>query len=259
MLDVTAVTNIVGVIIGVLGGATGVVSLVNQRRQTQIMEVGLERAFETPESSTGKAFERKIREVINRRLSDTRAKMRQEFEARINPIEQELKAEHITEYTRILLNLSESLRDGKTISELAEEAKRIQDEILADQERIVAKSDRNSSDIAVQGLEIGELQRQLEIIQQGIAFHDSVLKQMRWIAEQMMQITNPREITSQSKTVTMIVQDDAVDQSEKANYDEMVTHPEVANEGEMAGQDAMTGQDWMASQYGIAGQADTGY
>jgi hypothetical protein len=105
MLDVSAVPNIMGSIVGILGGATGVVSLVNQHRQTQLMEIGLERAFETPEGAAGKGFERKIREVINRRLSDTRAKMRQEFDARINHIEQELKADRITEYSCILLNL----------------------------------------------------------------------------------------------------------------------------------------------------------
>lgn len=203
----------------------------------------LERAFETPEGETGKGFERKIRAVINRRLSETRAKMRQDFDARLNQIEQELKADHITEYKHILMNLSESLRDGKTISDLAEEAKRIREEILMTQERIQAETGRNSSDIVTQGQEISGLHQQVGDMRKGIEFHDSVLKQMRLIAEQLIKIANPWDISSQSQRATVIDQDDVAPQ-----HDELMSRNERARQNMVTNASEMMGQDFMASQ-----------
>lgn len=240
MPEVTSISNVVGSIVGVLGGVTGLISLINQSRQTEIMEKGLERAFDAPEGETGKGFERKIRAVINRRLRDTQTKMQKDFDARLNQIEQELKADHITEYKHILMNLSESLRDGKTISDLAEEAKRIRGEILMAQEHIQAETGKNSNDIAIQGREIGGLHQQVEDMQKGIVFHDSVLKQMRLIAEQLIKIASPSETRGQWQVID---QDDGATQRATVEHDRPMSHNEIANTNEITGHDPMASQD----------------
>lgn len=240
MPDVSAVTTIVGSVVGVLGGITGVVSLVNQRRQTEIMEKGLERAFDVPEGETGKGFERKIRAIITRRLTETRAKMKQDFDARLYQIEQELKADHITEYKHILLNLSESLRDGKTISDLAEDAKRIRGEIQVTQEHIQAETGRNSGDIAIQGREIEGLHQLVEDMRKGIEFHDSVLTQIRLIAEQLVKIASPGEKISQSQVID---QDEGASQRQTLGGDKLMRPDDLAVQEETANESETRGDD----------------
>lgn len=232
MLDVA---TIVGSIVGIVGGATGIVSMVNQRKQTQIMEIGLERAFELPEGETGKGFERKIRTLLTKRLYDTRTRLKQEFDTRINQIEQELKADHIMEYKHILTNLSDLLRDGKTISDVADDVKRIRGEILATQESIQTQSGRNSDEIVALEREITQLQQRVEDMRKGIGVHDSVLKRMRSIAEQLLQITS---------------------QPETARHDAMIEPNDVANQNETAGQDWMMVRDKIVGQDSFYGNGE---
>lgn len=196
MLDVA---TIVGSIVGIIGGVAGVVSSVNQHRQTRIMEIGLERAIEAPEGDTGTGIESKFTALVNKRLSDTRRNLRDEYRPRLERIEATLHERQSMDMgsQTIIRNLSESLRDGKTISDIAEEARRIRGEIAAAQERILAESGRYSTDIAALGREVEGLQQQIEDMRNGIGYHDLVRMQIRLIGEQLLRMTSQDRTMSQ--------------------------------------------------------------
>lgn len=113
------------------------------------------------------------------------------------------------EYKHILTNLSDLLHDGKTISDVADDVKRIRGEILATQESIQIQSGRNSDEIVALEREITQLQQRVEDMRKGIGVHDSVLKRMRSIAEQLLQITSQPETAGQD---WMMVRDKIVGQ-----------------------------------------------
>src|SRR5258708_15928232 len=103
------VTTLLGNLFGFAGFVTAISALVYQRRQTQIMETGLEKAievkitreFEASEGETGTEIEGKLRAVIRKRLSDNRARRRQEFYPRLDQIEATLRKRHAMTYTTL--------------------------------------------------------------------------------------------------------------------------------------------------------------
>ena len=191
------VTMLLGNLFGFAGFVTAISALVYQRRQTQIMETGLEKAievkitreFEASEGETGTEIEGKLRAVISKRLSDNRARMRQEFYPRLDQIEAALRERHVMEYSSILTNLSNLLKDEEFIKQVAEEAKTVQQDVLTAQERILAESGRNTEDIGRQGREIEALEQQIEDMRNGIGYEDMARPYIRLIAEQLLRIT----------------------------------------------------------------------
>lgn len=190
--------TVVGTSTGVLGMVAGLGSVVYQRRQTQIMEAGLEKAievkitreFDAPEGETGSQMESKLRAVINRRLNDNRVAMRKEFGPRFEQIERELQERQITEYSNLLKTLQRLVNDKQDIKEVAEEVRGIGTNVTAAQERILAETGRYSVDIAAHGREIETMQQQLEDMRRGSVPPDLVRAQIRSIAQQLLQMTN---------------------------------------------------------------------
>lgn len=188
------IVAIVSTSAGVLGVVAGLGSFVNQRRQTQIMQAGLEKEiakeFEEPESDSEVQMESKLKGVINRRLNDVRKKMRDEFNPRFVQIEQNLRQDYITEYSHILANLSQLLHDEQDIRGVANEVRAIRAEIVEAKERIMAETGRYTTDIAMHGREIEALQQKLDDMSQGIGYPDMVRAQIRAIAQQLLQMTS---------------------------------------------------------------------
>lgn len=188
------IATIVSTSAGVLGVVAGLGSYVNQRRQTQIMQAGLEKEiakeFEEPESDSGVQMESKLKGVISRRLNDMRKKIKDDFNPRLDQIERQLQQDYITEYSRILANLSQLLHDEQDILGIANEVRAIRAEIIQAQERIMAETGRYTSDIATHGREIGMLQQQLDDVRHGIGDPDTLRAQIRAMAQQLLQMTS---------------------------------------------------------------------
>lgn len=184
MFDVTSMVGTVG---GVLGSVVALSSIIYQRRQTQIMEAGLERAanedLDAPEIETGTAMEKKLRMVINKRLSENRAKMKQDFATQLERFERMLDEEHIKEYSNYITGLIQLLDDQKVIKDLALDVRRMHAEVITSQERVLAETGRYSADITSQGREIDALQQQLDNLQGGIR------TQIRAIAQHLIEMT----------------------------------------------------------------------
>jgi flagellar capping protein FliD len=184
MFDVSATVGVVG---GVFGSITALGSVLYQRRQTLIMEAGLDRAanedLDSPEVKTGTALERKLRMVINKRLSDYRTKMRQDYDPRLVRLEQMVSRYDFKVYDDNMRTLIGLLDDQKNIKDIATETREIRAEVLTAQERILAETGRYSVEIATHGREIESIQQHLEDLQ------NSIRAQMRAIAEHMLQMT----------------------------------------------------------------------
>lgn len=181
MFDVTAMVGTIG---GIFGSLMALGSVVYQRRQTQLMAVGLEKSFEISEGETGTESERKLRAVINKRLSENRVKLRQEFVPRLDRLEQILDDNHIKDCGSNLATLIRLLDDQQDIKDLADDATRKHTEIMTVQERVLAETGRYSADIATHGREIEVLQQQLEDLQNGIR------TQIRAITQHLLQMTS---------------------------------------------------------------------
>ena len=184
MIDVSAMVGAVG---GIFGSLMALGSVVYQRRQTQIMEAGLDSAanedLDSPVVKTGTALERKLRTVINKRLSENRTKMRQEFGPRLDRAEQMLSQYDFKGYDNNLKSLIRLLDDQREIKGIADEAKGIRAEIISAQERILAETGRYGTDIVSHGREIEALQQQLEDMQNGTR------TQIRAVAQHLLEMT----------------------------------------------------------------------
>lgn len=192
------ITTILGVAPGVFGMVAGLGSVLYQRRQTQIMEEGLEKAIEVKitreldvsEGDPGTQIESKLRAVINRRLSDNRVAMRKEFGPRLDHIEQELQERRINEYSNLLGTLQRLLNDQQDIKDVAAEARGIKSDIVSVQERILAETGRYSVDIANHTHEIETIQQQLDDLRLGVVNPEAARAQIRAIAQQLLQLTS---------------------------------------------------------------------
>jgi hypothetical protein len=185
MLDVATTVGTIG---SAIVSLVALGSVVYQRRQTQIMEAGLERAanedLDAPEIGTGTAMEKKLRMVINKRLSENRAKMKQDFATQLERIERMLDEEHIKEYSNYITGLIQLLDDQKVIKDLAGDVTKMHAEVITSEERVLAETGRYSADIAAHGHELEGLQQQIENMQNGIR------TQIRTIAQQLLQMTS---------------------------------------------------------------------
>ena len=170
-------------------------SVVIQRRQTQVLEAGLEKAIEVkitreldvanepPPGSAPVGVASTIKYYVNRRLSDklndTRrqieqdyisrlAAMAQQYESRVSKLEQSLGERRLTEAADTISNLSTLLKDEQYLSSLADESR---------------------SSVAVLQQAVKELQLQLEDLRSGIGSQAMAQKQIRMIAEQLLMLS----------------------------------------------------------------------
>lgn len=238
----------ISILFGIVGCISGLGSVAYQRRQTQLME----RAIEAPEGDTD-AKESKFTALVNKRVSDTRKILRDEYRPRLAEIERVLRDSHIAEYTDVLgkvfKQLDDAAQDAARIKAIAEEAGRVQNEIGSLQESIQAKSSKNSSDIDALGHEINGLVQQIENMRKGIEVHDSVVKRVRSIAEQLLQITSQPETAGQ---------DGIAGQNEMLRHDEVANQDEAVRHDWMMQRDEMMGHGWVTSEDGMIGQDSAG-
>ncbi|GEM_PF-5286223 len=224
MLDVA--TGI-GIGLGIFGSLTALGSMIYQRRQTQLMEVGLERALESPEGDSGTSLEKRLRMIINNRLSSFRSRMRAEIKQDVDP--------RLTEIERLLqiptnesalhlwheiatkqASLDALLRDIQDAQQkiaaieqhIVEEAERTKyamqmegqrileelvgakQEIDATEQRIVAQSGRYDSAITAHGSQIEELRSRTEDLQKALGSEENTRVVLRLIGQRLMELSN---------------------------------------------------------------------
>lgn len=169
MFEVATVVGIVGGSIGIL---TAVVSLFIQLRQTRVMESQVDRAIEvkiTRELDAPEGvIDSKLRAFLNRRLSDIRKQMRDEFSQPLDEIIRILEDSHITDRKDIAVD---SLR------------------LLSEQKDAVASFMEVNSKVGVLEHDIQALQQAVEDIQHGVGNQAMARAQIRQIAQQLLQMT----------------------------------------------------------------------
>ncbi|HEU5348008.1 MAG TPA: hypothetical protein VFU63_05285 [Ktedonobacterales bacterium] len=222
MLDVV---TIVGATTGILGIIIASGTMYYQRRQTQIMDAGLEKAdtaneeLDAPEADTGSQVVNKLRSYVNRRLRENRNKMKLDFTAQLGQIKQELQ-EHqdtlerhggalttlqntvqgyennvamhqntVQGHEKTVATLGRYLNDQKDIEELARDVRGIHAEVVTAKERIQAETGRYGDDIATHERAIQAIEQQLEDIRSGNLHPDTVRAQIRAVAQQLLQMT----------------------------------------------------------------------
>ena len=175
----SVVTNIVGIVGGAVAILTAIASVLYLRRQTLLMaaqvdkqiEIKITRDLDAPEG----VVDNTLRAFLNKRLSDIRSQMRQEFGsgfqelgARVNSLERILEDSHVV--------------DRKDI---AEDALRL----LSDQKDAMELVKGSNSKLSALEQEIQSLQRAMEDIRNGVGNHAMVRAQIRGIAEQLLRMT----------------------------------------------------------------------
>jgi len=166
------VATAVGIVGGSIGILTAVVSLFIQLRQTRVMESQVDRAIEVKitrelDAPDG-AIDSKLRAFLNRRLSDIRKQMRDEFSQRLDEIIRILEDSHITDRKDIAVD---SLR------------------LLSEQKDATASFMEVNSKVSVIEHDIQALQQAVEDIQHGVGNQAMARAQIRQIAQQLLQMT----------------------------------------------------------------------
>ena len=169
MFEVASVVGIVGGSIGIL---TAVVSLFFQLRQTRVMESQVDRAIEVKitrelDAPEG-AIDSKLRAFLNRRLSDIRTQMRQEFSQRLDEIIRMIEDSHIADRRDIAM-------DAVTL--------------LSDQKGAVADFKEFNGKVSILESEIQTLQQAVEDIRNGVGNQAMVRAQIRGIAQQLLHMS----------------------------------------------------------------------
>lgn len=167
----SAVTTTIGTIGGVIAILTAIFSLLYLRRQTQLMAAQLDKEIEikiTRDLDAPEGIDNKIRTVLNRRLSDVRSQMRQEFNPRFDEIHRILDESHLGQRRDIA---EDSLR------------------LLADQKDAVEGFKESTNKVNMLEHEIQELQQTVDDIRNGVGNQAMVRAQIRGIAEQLMRLT----------------------------------------------------------------------
>lgn len=169
-------TGIVGTVVGIIGGVvailTAIFSVVYLRRQTLLMasqvdraiEVKITRDLDAPEG----VIDTKLRAFLNRRLSDIRSQMRQEFGQSFDEIRRILAESHVIDRRDIAVD---SMR------------------LLSDQKDAVNDFKEFSTKVGVLENEIQILQQAIEDIHNGVGNQAMVRAQIRGIAEQLLHLT----------------------------------------------------------------------
>ena len=169
MLEVASVFGIVGGSIGIL---TAVVSLFLQLRQTRVMESQVDRAIEVKITRDLDApegvIDNKLRAFLNRRLSDIRAQMRQEFGQRLDELTRVLEDSHVMDRKDIAFD---SLH------------------LLSEQKDATASFMEVNGKVSVLEHDIQVLQQAIEDIQHGVGNQVMARAQIRQIAQQLLQMT----------------------------------------------------------------------
>ncbi len=170
------VAGIVGTIVGIIGGGIGVLaailSVIYQRRQTRLMEGQVDRAIEVKITRDLDApegvIDNKLRAFLNRRLSDIRTQMRQEFSQRLDEIIRMIEDSHIADRRDIAV-------DAVTL--------------LSDQKGAVADFKEFNGKVSILESEIQTLQQAVEDIRNGVGGQAMVRAQIRGIAQQLLHMS----------------------------------------------------------------------
>lgn len=175
-----------------LAVAVSVFSAWYQRRQTQIMQIALDRALDSDVSDgeSRSKFERNFRALLNKRLSDVRVKLRQDFKDEIDKV---LRTQPMVEYSNSMLNISNLIRDQAVITDLAQDSDRTKAEITGMRDQIVAETGRYASDIEAHGRDIEVLQQRLEALRVRLNYLDMIRGQIQQIGQQLVQMTSQQD------------------------------------------------------------------
>lgn len=180
----------------VIGTATGIAAVLVsgfstwfQHRQIQLMERGLDAAFDsdTSDSATTNKMERKFRALLNKRLSDVRGKMRQEFRDEIN---RQFQAGPLTQYSDSMLGISKLLADQAAITELARDSNKAKVEIESMRDQVFAETGKYASELETHNREIEAIAQRLETLRVRLNYLDMLRGQMQQIGQQLVQITS---------------------------------------------------------------------
>jgi hypothetical protein len=169
------IASIIGLIGGVIAIPIAVISLLNQRRQTQLMAQQVDREIEvklTRDLAPESVIDSTLRTFLNKRLGDNRALLRQEFGSRLDKIERILEESHIPER-----------------GDIAEDALRL----LSYQTGAVEDFKESSTRVSELEHEIRTLQQTIEDIRNGVGNQAMVRAQIRGIAEQLLRMTGQEE------------------------------------------------------------------
>lgn len=172
MPDITSIIATIGGAIAIPATISTVFSGLYQRRQTQLMEAQVDRQIEVTitrdlDAPEG-AIDGKLRAFLNRRLSDIRTQMRQEFGQRLDDITRILEDSHVMERKDIAANALT---------------------LYTDQRDAVAKFEESNNRMGALEQQVQALQRAVEDIRNGVGNQAMVRAQIHGIAEQLLRMT----------------------------------------------------------------------